>query len=1585
MGVRRKQASLLLLAILLPTCVDPLPATNEQTMLCSTACRSHTHAGMRRMPFLQFARQQLLRPLAALTLPRRPISISLLTYLSALRGIRGGATTLAMSLSDCSRLGWSDLVQTSTATSDCKVRLQRSAAFAQPQSRTEEELYNMKLIELQRALRKRGVHGRGLKCDLVERLKRCLDDESKTLEGAKEGTKAGKRAQPDVGSQPVDMEKIKLAKKKQERLLSGLGRSHTADRGLEILREVKDVHEADFVFEIFPSQAEAFKFVDARPGLGLQVYSQDKSASGAKSYVAATTQGFWRAYRKMEPVERHFGEIIREGIACRLYFDVEFRIEQGENVTASHELGCERVDELIKALHLALGKEFPQLYAKIGPIQVMELDSSSDVKFSRHLIIPNVAFLDNLHAGSFVKRFVGTLPSHVGDCVDLGVYTRNRCFRIVNSSKFGKSIPFQYSERTHPFKWTSEHSNTFMKMMHLQCFHSGEDERRSPPDDKQRMHLDHQRRLNREQNRFMHSLITYTLHQDTFLSDREADFAKKYGLLRGKGALTHSGTAAASQRRISEKGFFDLSPFPALDHYVCEVVRPGAQVTSPLVCPHLCALPMRSYLQRLVCYVGVCPACLDPCTPTPTSNLSGQGSQEESAALCHQVQQWTFTPSTCRMTYSLLRNRFCENANREHKSNRVLIICDLARGVWRQRCLDPDCTSFRGREWPLAVDLYQEVLLHQMHMLRNGCNEPSGLHPGDGGPVREAAGAPEVVSSKTWALREEADKLRREGARSKISASIEALASAKARMLNGSHTHVVEEKAPRQWQAGTAHVRLNASHCSVTHAAELWQELRAAGFRYELGSKAWVVRNEALLALLHESGASSLLGDGAGTRSAQEMTQEMVLRLLEEQLVREETSMAGSNAWALGGEASEAEKPVELRLHVRLSVDRVLVRGRASLSFDDRSRLLRLGFRWDGDEGWWAQSVSNVSRAFALGVGSVLDEVAVLKGIAAAQPCRVQVQGRDLLVRHGEYAQALLEAHGFVCDETRRVYVKQAVEVARLVRVTSVLDITAQAVMEALESHPEGGSAIEAAGAEESGSLALHELHVRVGDGVVSLRAPSQMISHLTNLGFSPAASALTPPHALPGEPPQAHIGAPSPRPLLAKGMEEMSMSVGEVVVRMAAELESELHPAMGQDMQAPSSNASASPPRTRPVAEEGGGIAEEGDGSERAILPQNVTVKSVMAWIERSVELASCGFEGGLRERGNQCRGRMYGSRDGKPVAVVTVDGAEVRVSNGYELKDRLRALGFRWHKERRCWALALADLSALFSTFDLAATPPRASPEQAARRPTAHAHPPQAHASANRSLAASYPVLSQVATKGEAEKADAGATAGPADTTGMGKVEEEKGICVGAALDLDKMTQRLVAMTAEQLVQSLEASVAAGAADAALGNGNGKPGPSLQASPLVTNRPLDSVSDWSPSPSGPDLQVQGEEVTVERSYDIKDELRDRGFRWEPLKRLWTCPTSAVLSLLGIADPKEVTIEAILAAKPANKTAAKDDPLEEGSSDRSAQSSGPELRVNGEEVTVSRCYDIKDCLRGLGFRWNALNRCCTWSFVLCV
>lgn len=102
--------------------------------------------------------------------------------------------------------------------------------------------------------------------------------------------------------------------------------------------------------------------------------------------------------------------------------------------------------------------------------QIFELDSSTDQKFSRHLLIrfPGAAFKHNGHVGALVKD----LADHVWSLgssdpraamlivrkgqeqsmsytlmIDTGVYSRNRAFRLFLSSKAGKNATLQSTGR----------------------------------------------------------------------------------------------------------------------------------------------------------------------------------------------------------------------------------------------------------------------------------------------------------------------------------------------------------------------------------------------------------------------------------------------------------------------------------------------------------------------------------------------------------------------------------------------------------------------------------------------------------------------------------------------------------------------------------------------------------------------------------------------------------------------------------------------------------------------------------------------------------------------------------------------------------------------------------------------------------------------------------------------------------------------------------------------------------------------------------------------------------------------------------
>lgn len=149
------------------------------------------------------------------------------------------------------------------------------------------------------------------------------------------------------------------------------------------------------------------------------------------------------------------------------------------------------MEEFKQELRYEIKKQFD---LNLGSEHIIDLDSSTDAKFSRHIIVhmPNGALFRNaMDCGVFVKNFVGRLvedsvainggdrykkrsalrenifvyskptkKDNISDdnnkeegedrreespsgknktlFVDLGVYTRNRLFRLLGSSKFGK-------------------------------------------------------------------------------------------------------------------------------------------------------------------------------------------------------------------------------------------------------------------------------------------------------------------------------------------------------------------------------------------------------------------------------------------------------------------------------------------------------------------------------------------------------------------------------------------------------------------------------------------------------------------------------------------------------------------------------------------------------------------------------------------------------------------------------------------------------------------------------------------------------------------------------------------------------------------------------------------------------------------------------------------------------------------------------------------------------------------------------------------------------------------------------------------
>lgn len=228
---------------------------------------------------------------------------------------------------------------------------------------------------------------------------------------------------------------------------------------LRLLREIHidlkkqtDLISRDVVWATFPRQDEAIRF--SKEHAHTKVFIYQDHLSGQRRFLVSTYDEFWRRYNNMDPQIRHHYEVIQEGSPCHIYFDLEFNAKLNQKRDAD-----EMVDTLVAVTFSALQDK----YSIEGQEEwIIELDSSNEEKFSRHLIIriPKTAFKDNSHVGAFISEICSRIAAQRAAnpnldklyitkdssgtepvdqlFVDTAVYSRNRCFRLAFSSKSGK-------------------------------------------------------------------------------------------------------------------------------------------------------------------------------------------------------------------------------------------------------------------------------------------------------------------------------------------------------------------------------------------------------------------------------------------------------------------------------------------------------------------------------------------------------------------------------------------------------------------------------------------------------------------------------------------------------------------------------------------------------------------------------------------------------------------------------------------------------------------------------------------------------------------------------------------------------------------------------------------------------------------------------------------------------------------------------------------------------------------------------------------------------------------------------------------
>ena len=207
--------------------------------------------------------------------------------------------------------------------------------------------------------------------------------------------------------------------------------------------------------------------------------ANEKQGTYYRKFAACSISAVWNTYLSTDPSRMHWYEIIREDLPCHLYFDVEFRRTDGLNQNVDGEkmvdLWIGHVNTMLEYVEsvydtvlwdaaevcICHAVVFPRAWCRrnfglhVEDKNIFELDSSSESKFSRHIImrIPGYAFYNNIAVGDFVAQVLSACGRDLlvdvehkgcpdrtrGFFVDTAVYTKNRHFRLAYSCKGGKA------------------------------------------------------------------------------------------------------------------------------------------------------------------------------------------------------------------------------------------------------------------------------------------------------------------------------------------------------------------------------------------------------------------------------------------------------------------------------------------------------------------------------------------------------------------------------------------------------------------------------------------------------------------------------------------------------------------------------------------------------------------------------------------------------------------------------------------------------------------------------------------------------------------------------------------------------------------------------------------------------------------------------------------------------------------------------------------------------------------------------------------------------------------------------------------
>ena len=186
------------------------------------------------------------------------------------------------------------------------------------------------------------------------------------------------------------------------------------------------------MYAVYKKQDEAF--ANANGGI---VWARDDvilEKTVTKKYICSSYEEFWRRYSQMSDDERHHYELIRG--PCHPYFDVEYKYKKEDDMKEKFgDVSCALFDFINEVKKMCIECEFA------NKIDLLMLDSSNEIKFSKHLIFK--MYMNDtpvmLKSNTECSTLLALVRRDWNDeykMVDDTVYTKNRLFRLIGMCLF---------------------------------------------------------------------------------------------------------------------------------------------------------------------------------------------------------------------------------------------------------------------------------------------------------------------------------------------------------------------------------------------------------------------------------------------------------------------------------------------------------------------------------------------------------------------------------------------------------------------------------------------------------------------------------------------------------------------------------------------------------------------------------------------------------------------------------------------------------------------------------------------------------------------------------------------------------------------------------------------------------------------------------------------------------------------------------------------------------------------------------------------------------------------------------------------